>query len=111
MTQSFFKKDTPSPSDKEKLDSIFLLLEKIELLLKKSLTNLSKIQDILDVLHQTINDLSCNTPHLTKEDLLKDVHLLKKMAEKQNLKPMLSYAASMKDGIKDLVKRSEKPAL
>ena len=95
MTQSFFKKDKPSPSDKEKLETVLFLLEKISTLIKKPAHKSSEIKEILDITYETAMDLSFDTPHLTKEDLLKDIHMLKTMAEKKDLTPMVSYLDSV----------------
>lgn len=95
MSQSFFKKDKPSPSDKEKLETVLSLLEKISTLIKKTSYKPLDIKEILDIAFETAMDLSFDTPHLTKDDLLKDIHMLKTMAEKKDFTPMVSYLDSV----------------
>jgi hypothetical protein len=95
MTQSFFKKDQPSPHDKEKLESLLLILEKISLQATKSKPVKADIKEAIAIAQETIMDLSFETPYMTKQHLLEDIHNLRSMAEKSDLSPLISYIESM----------------
>jgi len=103
MNLSFFKKDKPSPDDKEKLRTIIFLIGNMENILEKAHASDPKIKEILEIIYQTLQDLSIHTDYLSKTDLLADLHVLKTMAEKSDLTPMISYLASVKRLITALI--------
>jgi hypothetical protein len=96
MNLSFFKKDKPSPDDKGKLRTIIFLIGNIENILNTSRASDPKIKEILEIIYQTLKDLSFHTDYLSKTDLLADLHVLQTMAEKSDLTPMISYLTSVK---------------
>ncbi len=95
MSQSFFKKNHTSNSDKEKIETLLLLLEKTSSLIKTSPYPKGEIKEALEIACRTAMDLSLDTLYLTKEDLLKDLHLLKTMLDNHSLDAFDSYLESV----------------
>jgi hypothetical protein len=95
MSHSFFKKNQTSNSDKEKIETLLKLLEKTSNFIKKSPCPKGEIKETLEIACRTAMDLSLDTLYLTKEDLLKDLHLLKTMVDNHSLHAFGNYLDSV----------------
>lgn len=103
MTRFHAEAKHPSPSDKEKLEFIITLVKKIFSMVNDASSISPKVNDLLDLIYKTLTDLSFSTAYITKEDLLKDIEVLRALAKKNDPAPFISYLSSMARLIKSFI--------